>query len=64
MVLRYVLLETQPGHTWMMLGIVTDFYLITEAKSHYGDEKAKESFKFPQPYEEIETVSTPGHVAP
>lgn len=40
-----------------------DFYLVTKTKSHYGDEKAKESFKFPQAYKEIQTVSTLGLTA-
>lgn len=47
----------------MILEIGTGLYLITKAHSHYGDEKAKESFKFPQAYKEMQTVSTLGCTA-
>lgn len=45
------------ANTWIILKIKGDYYLITKAQSHYSDEKAKESFKFPQTYTEIQTVS-------
>lgn len=35
-----------------------EYYLITKTNGHYSDEKAKESFKFPQACKEIKTAST------
>ena len=46
----------------LKLKIVTTFYLITKTKSHYSDEKAKESFEFPQAYKEKQIVSIEGSI--
>lgn len=46
----------------LKLEIVTNFYLITKTKSHYSDEKAKESFEFPQAYKETQTELIEGSI--
>lgn len=41
--------------------VLSNFYLVAKTQSHYGDEEAKESFKFPQAYKETHCINRGMH---